>query len=271
MTGSEDSASGIRLDSARRSVLAGRFVPSGRFLSMYEDALHSRRVPGCYVILVYKGRRASRKPENYLKGYVGQSVNVFRRVHKHLTGSGNAGIFEDVEAGRRVMVQIVPCSSDSLNDMERLLISAMDRGKLYNRTDGGAVWRCHDRSEFILADRRLSYRWDSAPIVLCRTMASCYGGKGQVRLEIDGVPVSRLSDGSLISFDLKEGRHSVKASRLGKRSGKVEAEITEGCEIVVTQGRMRIDVRTIQRRYDGRSPVRTKGDGACMEFFNVEK
>ena len=93
---------------------------------MYEDGLHSNRVPGCYVILVYKGRIASRKPESYLKGYVGQSVNVFRRVHKHLSGGGNANIFEDVKAGRRVMVQIVPCSSDSLNDMERLLIAAME-------------------------------------------------------------------------------------------------------------------------------------------------
>ncbi len=269
MGGSTDAVSEAYLDSARRSVLSGRFVASDRFLSMYDNGLHSNRMPGCYVILVYKGRIASRKPESYLKGYVGQSVNVFRRVHKHLSGGGNANIFEDVKAGRRVMVQIVPCSSDSLNDMERLLIAAMDRGRLYNMTDGGALWRCHDRSEFILADRRLSYRWDSKPAVLCRTLASCYGGKRRIRLEIDGIPVSYVSDGSLISFDLPEGRHSVRASRLGKRSGRTVADISDGCEIVVTAGRFKIDVRSLRRRRRDSAPVRAESDGACKEFSNT--
>lgn len=270
MSESKSPVSSARLDSVKSQVLKGRFVSADRFLSMYDGRLRSRRIPGCYVILVYKGRHAARSPENYLKGYVGQSVNVFSRIHEHLVGEGNEGVHSAIKAGRRIMVQPIPCSAESLNDMERLLIAAMSRDRLYNMTDGGSAWRCRDRSDFILADRRLSFGWDSAPAPLCRTLASCYGRSGRIRLKVDGIPVSVVSDGSLISFDLPKGPHSIKASRIGRSSGTVEADIGDGCEIVVSSGMLKIGVKVLRRRQDVPVPSRQDRKEDCLEFKNPD-
>ncbi|MBR7006936.1 MAG: GIY-YIG nuclease family protein [Candidatus Methanomethylophilaceae archaeon] len=270
MSDSKSPISSARLDSVKSSVLRGKFVSADRFLSIYDDRLHSRRIPGCYVILVYKGRHASRNPENYLMGYVGQSVNVFSRVHEHLVGEGNEGVRSAIKAGRRVMVQPFPCSAESLNDMERLLIAAMSRDRLYNMTDGGSAWRCRDRSDFILADKRLTFDWDSPPMPLCRTLASCYGRSGRIRLRVDGIPVSTLSDGSLISFDLPKGPHSIKASRIGRSSGTMEASIGDGCEIVVSSGMLKVGVKVLRRRQDVPVPSKQSRREDCLEFRNPE-
>ena len=59
--------------------------------------------------------------------YVGQSINVLKRVKTHLTGSGNGDVYADVYADFKYNdnfeVTIHHCNKDELNDIERAFIT----------------------------------------------------------------------------------------------------------------------------------------------------
>lgn len=95
-------------------------------------------IPGCYVILIFdkpvRGKRF-RKWENV---YIGQSVNVFQRVHNHFNGKGNGDVYADIKYGKYAYVRIVPVKAKRLNEMEIALIEAFSATDSYNKTKGGA-------------------------------------------------------------------------------------------------------------------------------------
>lgn len=74
------------------------------------------------------------------KYYVGQSVNVFRRINQHFTGHGNTGVYYDYLAGDKFMVKAIPLIESgytSLNSLERDTIAAYNAYyKGYNGTRG---------------------------------------------------------------------------------------------------------------------------------------
>ncbi len=212
---------------------------------------------GCYVILVYGKRHVPRNLFKFSMGYIGQSVNVISRLRDHLSGNGNGKVYADMKKGLKIMVQVIPCSMESLNDLERALISAFDRGKLYNQTAGGSKIRCHDGSEFALADRRLSRPWTKPEVSMRRAVLSYSYGPAHVTLVVDGVKTCRLEPGSRVSIDLTEGRHRIKAKRFGMISGGRTVKVAEGCEVSVHGGRFRYSVSSF-RRADALDGTRAK-------------
>ncbi len=243
-------------EDVREWVMRGEFVPADRFLAICRNGIGSREGAGCYVILVYGGKRVPRDLSRFSMGYIGQSVNVISRLRDHLTGNGNEKVHSDVKKGRKIMVQVIPCSLESLNDLERALISAFDRGRLYNQTAGGSRTRCHDGSEFVIADRRLLRPWTRTEAPMRRAVFSYADGPSPVLVVVDGVKAFRLEKGSRASMDLVEGTHVVKAKRLGRLSGKRSVKVSEGCEITVKAGRLRLSVTSFRRApsLDGSSP-----------------
>ena len=227
--------------------MRGDFITAEQFLSVCRNGHVDRTGSGCYVILVYGRRHVPRNLSKFAMGYIGQSINVISRLKDHLTGHGNRKVYADLEKGRRVMVQIIPCSTESLNDLERSLIAAFDRGKLYNRTAGGSKIRCNDGSDFVLADRSLCRAWTRTGVCMRRTVISYAEGPSPVMLVIDGVKTCRLENGTRISIDLEEGKHRVKAKRLGLLSGGRSVKVAEGCEVSIRGGRLKLSVSSFRR------------------------
>lgn len=97
--------------------------------------------PGCYIISIYKRKPTKHKTKRikkYSEIYIGQSINVYRRVFNHFTGHGNGDVYADVKYQRHVFVKFVPCAIEQLNEYEKYLISKYNATESYNRTKGGA-------------------------------------------------------------------------------------------------------------------------------------
>lgn len=76
------------------------------------DAYRPIDKPGCYIILIYKRRplyHTVQKCKRYNEVYVGQSVNMYKRVYNHLTGHGNGDVYADVKYGKYVYVKFIAC------------------------------------------------------------------------------------------------------------------------------------------------------------------
>jgi len=78
---------------------------------------------------------------DYENIYVGQSVNVCKRVHTHFNGKGNGDVYADIKYGKKVYVRIVPCGKERLNIVEKELIRAFNATNSYNNTQGGGKKR----------------------------------------------------------------------------------------------------------------------------------
>lgn len=94
--------------------------------------------PGCYVILIFNLPVVDGNFTGYNNIYIGQSVNVCKRIHSHFNGKGNGDVYADVKYGKSVYVQIVPCDKTQLNRVEKELIQAFNATRSYNKTRGGA-------------------------------------------------------------------------------------------------------------------------------------
>lgn len=117
-----------------------RAIKSDTFLEQWNTYRQSDR-PGCYIITIYKRRPNKRKVKRaigYHEIYVGQSVNMYRRVFNHFTGHGNGDVYADVKYQRHVFVKFVPCAPEFLNQYEKTLIQHYQATQSYNRTKGGA-------------------------------------------------------------------------------------------------------------------------------------
>ncbi len=115
-------------------------IPATIFLHHWNEFRQSD-TSGCYIILIYK-RRPSKKllktQRGYSDVYVGQSVNMYKRVFNHLTGHGNGDVYADMKYKKHVFVAFMPCSTQELNALEIELISKYNATESYNRTKGGA-------------------------------------------------------------------------------------------------------------------------------------
>ncbi len=96
--------------------------------------------PGCYVILIYD-KTLIINPMNYDEIYVGQSVNVRKRVFSHLSGRGNGNVYYGLKSGCKIFVIIQKCRKKKLNRAEIELIEYFQATSSLNMTRGGAVKR----------------------------------------------------------------------------------------------------------------------------------
>lgn len=112
----------------RRRVLRGQWHSPRRL-----EEFQSR--PGCYVIAIYSDNKVM---ENV---YVGQSVDVKRRMREHLTGHGNKRVYQDVLLKKQIRIFPVYCKEKQLNRLEKKLIRVFRARKSYNIQRGGAKRR----------------------------------------------------------------------------------------------------------------------------------
>ena len=96
--------------------------------------------PGCYVVLIYD-RKLVINPMNYDDIYIGQSVNVRKRVFNHLKGHGNGDVYYGLKSGCKVYIVIEKCRKKKLNSAEKELISYYHATESLNMTSGGALKR----------------------------------------------------------------------------------------------------------------------------------
>lgn len=72
--------------------------------------------------------------------YVGQSVNVFKRVSNHLTGHGNGDVYADFKYGDDFKIKMIALENSgfsTLNELERNTIMTYDAySNGYNKTRG---------------------------------------------------------------------------------------------------------------------------------------
>lgn len=96
--------------------------------------------PGCYVILIYD-KKLIFNPMHYDDIYVGQSVNVRKRVVSHLMGHGNGNVYFGLKSGYKVYIIITKCRRKKLNQAEKDLIEYFHATSSLNMTRGGAPRR----------------------------------------------------------------------------------------------------------------------------------
>lgn len=70
--------------------------------------------------------------------YVGQSINVYRRVNQHFSGKGNGNVYADYKYGQDFQVNIIPVEKGRLNEIEFNLIKILNANgaKGYNISKG---------------------------------------------------------------------------------------------------------------------------------------
>ena len=112
----------------RRRVLRGQWH-SPNWLGEFQ------RRPGCYVIVIYNDNGVM---DNL---YVGQSVDVRRRIKEHITGHGNKRVYQDVLQKKQIRIFPVYCKEKQLNRLEKKLIRVFRARKSYNIQRGGAKKR----------------------------------------------------------------------------------------------------------------------------------
>lgn len=106
-----------------------------------EKGLKYQDRPGCYVILIYRHPRLLPFALGYEEVYVGQSTNVYSRVHNHINRKGNGDVYADIKEGKSVIIDIYPCKARQLNTIEKKLIRKYHADRYYNRTAGGGKKR----------------------------------------------------------------------------------------------------------------------------------
>ncbi len=110
--------------------------PQRRYGYKYND------IPGCYIITLYDHKiSSSREYLRYKNIYIGQSVNIFQRVHNHIHGKGKGDVYADIKYGQEAYIVFMPCKKEKMNALEKKLIRAFNSTKSYNITKGGSKHR----------------------------------------------------------------------------------------------------------------------------------
>lgn len=128
----------------KNDILAQKFISYKRFENewltsrKYKTGLKYQDKPGCYVILFFKEPVINEDYSKYENVYVGQSINMYQRVHQHFNGKGNGDVYADIKYGKQVYVKFIPCDRTKMNKTEKELISAFRATNSYNRTKGGS-------------------------------------------------------------------------------------------------------------------------------------
>lgn len=69
--------------------------------------------------------------------YVGQSVNIVKRVNNHFTGKGNGDVYADFKYGHKFKIKLIRCKEKKLDEIEKYYITkykSFDNG--YNKNVG---------------------------------------------------------------------------------------------------------------------------------------
>ncbi len=135
----------------QRNVRGSRILSSEQFEKNWIISEKSQKgykyevFSGCYVIFVFEHPVTNGNYRRFDDIYIGQSVNVTRRVHGHFTGKGNGDVYADIKYGRSVYVELVPCDREDMNETEKALIEVFHATESYNATQGGGMDRTSKR------------------------------------------------------------------------------------------------------------------------------
>jgi len=101
---------------------------------------------GCYVITIYKHKLTAKfRYMRFEDVYVGQSQDIYWRVHNHFNAKGNGRIYGSIMAEKKVFVKFFPCKKKAMNNLERELIEYFHAEKSFNYTAGGGKKRRSNR------------------------------------------------------------------------------------------------------------------------------
>lgn len=134
----------------RNNIASGKFIYYEEFEKNWITAKSGKKGiagykyndgPGCYVIVIFDDWVYDGDFRNYNNIYIGQSVNVCKRVHNHFTGKGKGDVYADIKYGKKAYVRFVPCRKELMNKVEKKLIRAFRATESYNNTRGGAKRR----------------------------------------------------------------------------------------------------------------------------------
>lgn len=127
----------------RDKVLSSRFIEANRFLKsknpIYKNGEFSKS--GCYVILIFSFPVCDENYKKFDDIYIGQSLNLSKRMKQHLTGSGNKNVFRDYQKGKFIYFTFQRCQPSYMNRMEKNLIRAFRSTDSYNIQKGGGKHR----------------------------------------------------------------------------------------------------------------------------------
>lgn len=115
-----------------------KYISADQFLDSWKK--DKSDFPGCYVVLIYD-KKLILNPLHYDDIYIGQSVNVRKRVFSHLMGRGNGNVYYGLKSGCRTYVIIEKCRKKKLNQAEIDLIRYFRATDSLNMTRGGAAKR----------------------------------------------------------------------------------------------------------------------------------
>jgi len=139
--------SGRRARRVRRTSRNQKIIPAEQFLADWiidekkQLGYKYDVFPGCYCLFIFEKPPRSGSYLGYDDIYIGQSVNVTRRVHGHLTGKGKGDVYADIKYGPSVSVELVPCEKEDMNEVEKALIAQFHSTDSYNDTKGGGQSR----------------------------------------------------------------------------------------------------------------------------------
>ena len=87
---------------------------------------------GCYAIATYDAAVKKDDYGTFRDIYVGKSSNMGASIHADVSGKGNHDVYADVKYKQKVHILLFPCPEDSLDQLEELLITALDADTSYN-------------------------------------------------------------------------------------------------------------------------------------------
>lgn len=103
------------------------FVSSDEFFTRWENGLKYREASGCYALFFYDhpiSLNSVSQRKRFRNLYIGQSENIFYRVHEHFSGRGNDGAMRLLSHGTPAYAVFLPCGLWRMNVYEKSLIRA---------------------------------------------------------------------------------------------------------------------------------------------------
>ncbi|MBR3690547.1 MAG: hypothetical protein IKL97_05565 [Eggerthellaceae bacterium] len=137
----EGRAEAKALAEARRELLQCATVQkaASEFMDEWEAASQTGlpsplKVPGHYVVAVYKGSTKMTPLDKYEDVYVGGSADIGASVRAHLFGSGNPDLYADFKYGQNLVIYAYPDSdfSEGNADATEQFMTALGAKESYN-------------------------------------------------------------------------------------------------------------------------------------------
>ena len=117
----------------KRHVLSQDFLSEEEFTSQWSAYLKHKEESGCYAIFFYDkpiNPLSTEQRKRFKTLYIGQSKDIFYRVHEHFTGRGNDGAMRLITHGVPAYAVFLPAGLWHLNDYETRLIRAFKANKI---------------------------------------------------------------------------------------------------------------------------------------------